>query len=150
MPMSRLRPRRPAVLVYEQGKLESLHLDSLREALRANAISFPNPVPTFERHHRADIQWRLVQLYFVLGWSCQEIARRYGFASQRVSQILTIWKRRAIETGYIQSIPPFRVLPDLFDAPAAQVAPNLAFQYPATPSFPPPPPANTPDVSLTH
>jgi len=68
-------------------------------------------VPTFERHDRPDLQWRIVQLYFMLGWGYETIAVRYGLAHQRVAQILKTWKRRAIETGYIQHIPPFEPFP---------------------------------------
>lgn len=91
---------------FNQAKLELLHIDEMREALRVNEISFPSQVPTFERHDRPDLQWKIVQLYFVLGWSCERIAERYGFGHQRVGQILTTWKRRAVETGYVQYIPP--------------------------------------------
>jgi hypothetical protein len=73
-----LRRGRQSVRPLDQIKLDGLWLDQLREALRANLISFPTPVPTFERHDRADLQWKLVQLYFVLGWSLESIAARYG------------------------------------------------------------------------
>jgi hypothetical protein len=86
-------------------KLDSLRIDLLREAIRANRVSFPSQVPTFERHDRPDLQSKLVQLYFVLGWSCENLAARYGLIHQRVRQILTTWKRRAVVTGYIQVIP---------------------------------------------
>jgi len=41
-------------------------------------------------------------LYFVMGWNCEPIAHRYGLIRQRIGQILKVWKRRAIEMGYIQ------------------------------------------------
>jgi hypothetical protein len=63
-------------------------------------------VPTFEKHDRPDVQWKLVQLYFILGWNCDAIGARYGLIRQRVRQILTTWKRRAVEMGFIQYIPP--------------------------------------------
>jgi hypothetical protein len=97
--------RRPSPLLRET-KLEALRIDELRLAIRANQVSFPSPVPTFGRHDRADLQWKLAQLYFVLGWNCEGIAAKYGLIHQRVRQILKTWKRRAVETGYIQFIPP--------------------------------------------
>lgn len=90
----------------DQMKLDQLRIDQLRQAIRSNWVSFPNPVPTFERHDRADLQWKLVQLYFVLGWSCEAIAARYDLIHQRVRQILKTWKRRAVEMGFVQYIPP--------------------------------------------
>jgi hypothetical protein len=108
------RPHRHARLVLpplDQTTLTSLRVDQLRAAVRANLVSFPSPVPTFERHDRPDLQWKIVQLYFMLGWGYETIAVRYGLVHQRVAQILKTWKRRAIETGYIQHIPPFETLP---------------------------------------
>jgi hypothetical protein len=86
--------------------LENLDIGDLREAIRANVVSFPSQVPTFEKHERPDLQRRLAQLYFVLNWDCSNIGARYELAPARVRQILNTWKRRAAETGYIQRIPP--------------------------------------------
>src|ERR1700730_8001008 len=107
------RYSRPDLSPLDQSTLATLRIDQLRAAVRANLVSFPSPVPTFERHDRPDLQWRIVQLYFVFGWGYETIALRYGLVHQRVSQILKTWKRRAIETGYIQYIPPFEPLPAL-------------------------------------
>jgi hypothetical protein len=134
------RPHRcpqPALPPLDQAKLNSLRLDQLRVAVRNNLVSFPNPVPTFERHDRPDLQWRIVQLYFVLGWGYETIALRYGLVHQRVSQILKTWKRRAIETGYIQHIPPFEPVTALAASAAIPI-----LQLPASiviPSQVPPP-----------
>jgi hypothetical protein len=106
-------------------KLDRLRIDQLRHAVRANWVSFPSPVPTFERHDRADLQWRLAQLYFVLGWSCEAIAARYDLIHQRVRQILNTWKRRAVEMGYIQYIP---ALENLMIMPAATRTALLDFR----------------------
>jgi len=84
--------------------IEELSLPRLREAIRSNRISFPSQVPTFSKHDRPDLQRRVVQLYFVLGWNCNNIAIRYGLIRQRVQQILNTWKRRAIEMGYLQHV----------------------------------------------
>jgi hypothetical protein len=89
-----------------QIELDSLEIGHLRSAIRANRVSFPSQVCTFAKHDRADLHWRVVLLYFVLGWSCESIACRYGFTEQRLRQILKAWVRRAVQNGYIQRIPP--------------------------------------------
>ena len=119
----------------DQVKLDSLRLDQLRLAIRANWVSFPTPVPTFEKHDRPDIQWKLVQLYFVLGWSCEAIAERYGLIHQRVRQILKTWKQRAVEMGFIQYIPPAEAV---LLTPALGRSPSPAFDF-RVPILPPPP-----------
>jgi hypothetical protein len=78
----------------------------LRQALRQNLVSFPAQVPVFERQSRPDLQQRLVTLYFVRGWTMDEIAGHYGLARQRIGQILTAWRIRATKEGYIQEIEP--------------------------------------------
>jgi hypothetical protein len=87
-------------------KIEELTLAELRRKVRRNRASFPSQVPTFPKHDRPDLQRKLVQLYFLFGWSCNKIALRHGILRQRVQQILSTWKRRAIQMGYIQEIPP--------------------------------------------
>jgi hypothetical protein len=87
-------------------KIEDYSLNELRHKIRQNRVSFPSQVPVFEKHDRPDIQRKAVQLYFLFGWSCKRIAERYGLLRQRVQQILSTWKRRAIQMGYIQEIPP--------------------------------------------
>jgi len=87
-------------------QFEACTLVELRRRIRQNRVSFPSQVPTFEKHDRPDIQYKAVQLYFLFGWSCNRIAQRHGLLRQRVQQILSTWKRRAIQTGYIQEIPP--------------------------------------------
>jgi hypothetical protein len=97
----RARPR-----LGNAEKIEELSLAQLRLKIRRNRASFPSQVPTFLKHDRPDLQRKLVQLYFLFGWSCNKIARRHGILRQRVQQILSTWKRRAIQMGYIQDIPP--------------------------------------------
>jgi hypothetical protein len=87
-------------------RIEGLSLSNLRAAIRANHVSFPSQVPTFPKHDRPDLQRKMVQLYFLFGWNCDAIGNRYGLIRQRVQQILNTWKRRAVQTGYIQHIPP--------------------------------------------
>jgi hypothetical protein len=86
--------------------IEGLEINSLRKAIRANRVSFPSQVPVFPKHDRADLQRKMVQLYFLLGWSCNRIGARYNLCRQRVQQVLNAWKRRAVQMGYIQPIPP--------------------------------------------
>ena len=92
----------------EGKKVEDWRIDDLREAIRANRVSFPSQVPTFPLHERPDLQFKLAQLYFVFGWNCSAIAAKYGLIRQRVQQILNTWKRRAAQMGYLQEIPPMR------------------------------------------
>jgi hypothetical protein len=101
LPIYRVRPRPESA-----NKMEELSLSELRGKIRRNRVSFPSQVPTFEKHDRPDLQRKAVQLYFLFGWSCSRIAERYGVLRQRIQQILSTWKRRAIQMGYIQEIPP--------------------------------------------
>jgi hypothetical protein len=101
LPTYRARPRSD-----NTDNIEELTLAALRRKIRRNRASFPSQVPTFPKHDRPDLQRKLVQLYFLFGWSCNRIALRYGILRQRVQQILSTWKRRAIQMGYIQDIPP--------------------------------------------
>lgn len=86
--------------------LDARSLNELRRKIRQNRVSFPSQVPIFPKHDRPDLQCKAVQLYFLFGWSCNRIGLRFGIQRQRVQQILSTWKRRAIETGYLQEIPP--------------------------------------------
>jgi transposase len=99
-------PRIPANAAVSDKKLFGMRVDKLREAIRGNQVSFPSQIPTFSKHTRPDLQRKLVQLYFVCGWSGPKIRKRYGLGAQRFQQILSTWKNRAIELGYIQVIPP--------------------------------------------
>jgi hypothetical protein len=101
LPVYQVRPR-----VSKPNRIGELSLTQLRSEIRCNRISFPAQVPTFSKHDRPDLQRKTVQLYFLMGWSCCRIAKRHGILRQRIQQILSTWKRRAIETGYIQEIPP--------------------------------------------
>lgn len=131
------RSSRPDLPPFDQSTLSSLRVDQLRAAIRANLVTFPSQVPVFERHDRPDLQWKIVQLYFTLGWGYETIAIRFGLVHQRVAQILKTWKRRAIETGYIQHIPPFEPLP--MPAASAAVHPPQVPAFVGVPSQVPPP-----------
>ena len=80
-------------------------LQFLRKAIRANQVVFPSPVPVFACQHRADIQWRLVELYFVHGWSCSRLGQRYRVTDRRIQQLIQRWVHRARALGYLQPIP---------------------------------------------
>ncbi len=93
-----------------EPNLPEMPVDELREEIRKNQVTFPAQVPVFSKHDRSDVQRQLVQLYFLLGWSGPRIGSRYGLRRSRVQQILNAWKRRAVELGYVQAVPPVSVL----------------------------------------
>jgi len=78
----------------------------LRQAVQENLVSFPSQVPVFEKQSRPDLQQKIVILYFVRGWTMDDIATRYGLGRQRMGQILTAWRTRAVKEGYIQAVEP--------------------------------------------
>jgi DNA-binding response OmpR family regulator len=80
-------------------------LRRLRKAIQNGWVSFPSQVPVFARESRSDIQWRLVELYFVRNWSCSDLGQRYGVTMERVRQLLSAWVRRAVLIGYLQEMP---------------------------------------------
>jgi hypothetical protein len=90
--------------------IEEIDIGDLRRAIRANWISFPSQVPTFPNCYQPDLQHKLVQLYFLMGWSCTNIAARYALPRDRVRGVLNAWKGRAANAGYLQHIPPAEVI----------------------------------------
>jgi hypothetical protein len=89
----------------DEVPLDKLTNHAIRTAVWSNEVSFPSQIPVFEKQSRPDIQWRLVQLYFVRRWSFRHLAKRYGVSPQRVMQIISNWRVRAVTLGYIQEIP---------------------------------------------
>lgn len=89
----------PGVLQLEQTSIEVL-----RKAIRANRASFPSQVPTLTGFDWPDLERRLVQLYFVSGWTCPDIGAKYKLTHGEVVKILDSWKREAVKAGYIQHI----------------------------------------------
>jgi hypothetical protein len=85
---------------------DTLRISALRNAIQANRVNFPAPVPVFPSQFRPDLQWRLVELYFIRGWSSRRIAERYGVTARRIQQSLQHWAAHAIQRGYLQVIPP--------------------------------------------
>jgi hypothetical protein len=100
-----------------------LAIDTLRDAVHNNFVSFPAQVPAFPKLARADLQCKLVQLYFLRGWSSESIGKRYGITRERVRQILTQWKARAVFLGLIQYIPPVESSVVPAEATAAVIPP---------------------------
>lgn len=95
------RPRPDSELVRRPPRL-----NRLRDQIRSNRMSFPAQAPILTgRHYRADIQWRVVELYFIHGWASARIAARYNVGEKRIHQLLREWTRRAIDLGYLQEIP---------------------------------------------
>jgi hypothetical protein len=89
--------------------LGDIDIKDLRKGIRANQISFPAQVPSFTKHDRPDLERKLAQLYYVLGWDCGHIGARYGLGSDRVCEILNAWKRRAVQADTSsQFCPPVR------------------------------------------
>jgi hypothetical protein len=111
-------PEDPAERTTVEPNLTEMPVDELREEIRKNRVTFPAQVPVFSKHDRADVQRQLVQLYFLFGWSGPRIGTRYGLRRSRVQQILNAWKRRAVELGYLQCVPPVPLF-----APPAQGPP---------------------------
>ena len=79
---------------------------ALQLAVRRNRVCFPAQAPIFGRQPRRDLQWRLAVLYFIHGWSTMEIARRYHLTRERCGQIISDWRVRAVNMGYIQDVTP--------------------------------------------
>jgi hypothetical protein len=52
------------------------------------------------------MQWRVVLLYFVLGWSSGEICVRFHVPRHRIRQILKDWSVKALALGCMEVIDP--------------------------------------------
>jgi hypothetical protein len=94
----------------------AMKMTKLRKAIRNNHVSFPSQIPTFVRSAPGNLQRYSVQLYFLNGWNCGMIARRYGYSRYYIWQLLNEWKRHAVSLGYLQAIPPAGALLDLKNA----------------------------------
>jgi hypothetical protein len=75
-------------------------------AIRRNLVCFPSQAPVFGKFPRREIQWRLAVLYFVRGWTTRQIGIRYGLTRERCGQVISEWRIRAVNMGYIQDITP--------------------------------------------
>jgi hypothetical protein len=83
----------------------------VRAGVRNNLITFPSEVPVFKKTTRPDLQAKFAVLYFIRGWSTTQIGLRYGLGRQRVAQIITRWRVRAVRQGYIQLINEHTLVP---------------------------------------
>lgn len=92
---------------------------ALRRALQENLVTFPAQIPIFKNRPRPDLQSKIVVLYFVRGWTMTDIAIRYKIARQRVGQIITAWRTRAVMEGYVQKVE--LESPPLLPAPSDQL-----------------------------
>jgi hypothetical protein len=79
---------------------------ALRRALRANIVCFPSRIPILLRQPPADMQWRMVLLFFVRGWSSAAIGARFRVPKHRIQKILNRWSFRALAFGHVQIIDP--------------------------------------------
>src|SRR5476649_2697410 len=84
--------------------IEQMRINALRTAIQTHKVGFPAQTPCFNQS-RADIQWRLAQLYYVRSWNCVQLARRYNLTRQRIEQLLAEWVDCASTLGYLQEIP---------------------------------------------
>jgi hypothetical protein len=78
----------------------------LRTAITRNLVTFPAQIQPFMKRTAGDLPERIVQLYFVRGWSVRNICDRYGMSKAMVHKVLAEWRIRAVESGYIQEIEP--------------------------------------------
>lgn len=85
----------------------------LRAGIKGNLVTFPAQVPTFKTVTRPDIHAKMAFLYFVRGWSMSQIADRYRMGRQRVGQIITQWRIRAVASGCVQVIDEAALIPFL-------------------------------------
>lgn len=95
---------------------------ALQVAVRQNLVCFPSQAPVFGKRPRRDVQWRLAVLYFIRGWSTRQIARRYGLTRERCGQIISDWRIRAVNMGYIQDVTPEEMDPAMLAAIRAEMA----------------------------
>jgi hypothetical protein len=78
----------------------------LRRAVHGNIVSFPSQIVAFLKSPPADMQCRIVLLFFVRGWSSVDIAARLNLPKHLIWGILNDWSVRALALGYIQVIDP--------------------------------------------
>lgn len=70
-------------------------------------MTFPSQMVRLSNSgHGSDMPERIVQLYFVHGWSVASLGRRYRLSKKGVEDTLTRWRHRAVAAGFIQEIQP--------------------------------------------
>jgi hypothetical protein len=116
--------------------IEQMRINALRTAIQTNKVSFPAQTPCFNQS-RADIQWRLAQLYFVRSWNCVQLARRYNLTRQRIEQLLAEWVDCAFTLGFLQEIPASVEISDGWQASPAVANERRPLAAGAGTGFPP-------------
>jgi hypothetical protein len=107
--MHSMDDRKSALEIHTDERLQTpLHSGSavLRRALRRNIVSFPSQIPVFLKQPPADMQWRMVLLYFIRGWSSVRIAARFNVPTHWIRKSLNEWSVRALALGFVQVIDP--------------------------------------------
>jgi hypothetical protein len=107
--MHSMDDRKSALEIHIEERLQTpLHSGSavLRRALRRNIVSFPSRIPVFLKQPPADMQWRMVLLYFIRGWSSVNIAARFNVPTHWIRKSLNEWSVRALALGFVQVIDP--------------------------------------------
>jgi hypothetical protein len=101
------KPNTPGIHGVERAKTP-VHpgFGILRRAIRGNIVSFPSQIPSLPKGSQADMQWRMVLLFFVRGWSVANIAERFHVPRHRVWTLLNGWSVRAMALGHVQVIDP--------------------------------------------
>jgi len=72
----------------------------------------------------------MAMLYFVRGWSFEQLAQRYGISGSRVRQLIRKWVERAVTLAYLQRIPPELPI-------AVDISPSRAVRLAKAPSIEP-------------
>lgn len=103
-----MQEKRNIVEISEERLQTPVHpgSETLRRAVRANIVSFPSQIPTLLKQPSADMQWRVVLLFFVRGWSASRIAARFNVPRHRIWKTLNGWSVRALALGFVQVIDP--------------------------------------------
>lgn len=96
------RPALPLVAWFFQTP----SIRKVRAAICQGHASFPSQVPVFRNLNRPDIQWRLVLLYFIRGWTVSAIASRYNMTRTYTQQLIRKWLVRAILLAFVEEISP--------------------------------------------
>ena len=85
--------------------IEEVGIRGLQKAIRANRVSFPLRVPAFPGCGPLQVQHKIVDLYFLVGWNSTSIAAQYGLTRRQVCDILGRWKRHAVNAGFVHYTP---------------------------------------------
>lgn len=83
-----------------------------------------------------------------MGWSGKAIRARYDLSRQRFQQIVNTWKKRAVEFGYIQIIPPDERSPRCSRRSPLRI--DVRFVRASTVASTPPPTSSLNCIGSTH